>query len=184
MPMFDLAYPEGALDADQRAHAVERLTSALLRHEGAPDDNPRVLGMAWGLVHELPEGAINIGGRPAAKPVYRVMLTVPLGTLLHGPGGAASRRNLVREVTEILLEAEGTEYSPEESFRVYCILREVEDGYWGGFGTTFRMEDIIAIGMPEAGDTPIAAEVREAAPTMIEWQFGEGAELTAREAAL
>jgi hypothetical protein len=36
MPMFDLTYPEDALNAEGRAQAVERLTSALLRHEGAP----------------------------------------------------------------------------------------------------------------------------------------------------
>jgi phenylpyruvate tautomerase PptA (4-oxalocrotonate tautomerase family) len=169
MPMFDLTYPEGALDAAQRAHAVERLTTALLRHEGAAPDNELVRGMAWGFVHELPAGCVNVAGRPVPRPVYRVMLTVPEGTLLHGPGpaGGPSRRTLVREVTEILLEAEGTEYSPAEALRVSCVIREVEDGYWGGFGTTFRMEDIVAVGMPEAGDTPLAAQVREHAHTML-----------------
>lgn len=175
MPIFDLTYPEGALDAARRAQAVEKLTSALLRHEGAPADNLYVRGMAWGFVHELPEDAVNVGGRPAARPVYRVMLTVPEGTLLHGPGpaGPPSRRNLVREVTEILLEAEGTGFSAEEALRVYCIIREVDNGFWGGFGTTFQMKDIVAVGMPEAGDTDLAAQVREAAPRMTEWQFGE-----------
>lgn len=174
MPMFDLTYPEGALDDEQRAQAVERLTSALLRHEGASDDNPRVRAMAWGFVHELPRDAVNVGGRAAAMPVYRVMLTTPRGTLLHGPGptGTLSRRNLVREVTEILLEAEGTAFSPEDALRVYCILTEVEEGHWGGFGTTFRIEDIVAVGMPEAGDTDLAAQVREATPAMLERQFG------------
>ena len=177
MPMFDLTYREGALDAEQRAQAVEGLTSALLRHEGAPADNPYVRGMAWGFVHELPGHAVNVGGRPAARPVYRVMLTVPQGTLLHGPGpaGPPSRQNLVREVTEILLDAEGTAYSPAEALRVYCIIREVDDGFWGGFGTTFEMKDIVAVGMPEAGDTPLAAQVREAATEMLEQQFGEKA---------
>jgi hypothetical protein len=96
-------------------------------------------------------------------------VTVPEGTLLQGPGPFAvvARRNLVREVSEILLEAEGTQYSPQEALRVYCIVTEVEDGYWGGFGTTFRMEDIVAVGMPEAGDTPLASEVREHAHTML-----------------
>jgi len=177
MPMFDLTLPEGALDPEARAQAVERLTSALLRHEGAPEDNPLIRAMAWGFVHELPPEAIAIGGRPAARPVYRVLLTVPKGTLVHGPGpvGRTSRHNLVREVTEILLEAEGTDYSPEEALRVYCIVTEVEDGYWGGFGTTFRMQDIVAVGMPEAGDTELAREVREVAPAVVAWQFGERA---------
>ncbi|HEX8207627.1 MAG TPA: 4-oxalocrotonate tautomerase [Solirubrobacteraceae bacterium] len=177
MPLFDLFYPAGALDEEARGRAVERLTTALLRHEGADPDNEVVRGMAWGFVHELPAGCIAVGGRAVARPVYRVMLTVPKGTLLHGPGpaGAPSRRNLVREVTEILLEAEGTPYSPEEALRVYCIIGEVEDGHWGGFGTTFRMEDIVAVGMPEAGDTPLAAQVREHAPRVLREQVTQGA---------
>src|SRR3982750_724323 len=98
MPMIDLTYPEGALDAEARAQAVEKLTAALLRHEGATD-NEQTRGMSWTLVHELPAGALNAGAPAAEEPVYRVFVTVPEGTLLQGPGpvGATSRRNLVRE---------------------------------------------------------------------------------------
>lgn len=175
MPMFDLYYPEGALDADQRAEAVRKLSDALLRHEGAPTDNPMIRGMAWGVVHEMPADSMCVGGLPAARPIYRVLLNVPEGTLLHGPGpvGRLSRHNLVREITEILLEAEGTPYSDQEALRVYCIVNEVQNGFWGGFGTTFEMKDIIAVGMPEAGDTEVAARARAAAPPLVEWQFGE-----------
>jgi phenylpyruvate tautomerase PptA (4-oxalocrotonate tautomerase family) len=163
MPMIDLTYPEGALEPDARADAVERLTAALLRHEGATD-NEQTRGMSWTLVHELPAGAVNVGGTPAEEPVYRVFVTVPEGTLLQGPGpvGATSRRNLVREVAEILLEAEGGEYSDAEAGRVYCIVREVSDGYWGGMGTTFRMEDIVATATPEAPQTTVSEQARAA----------------------
>ena len=163
MPMIDLTYPEGALDAEARGEAVEKLTAALLRHEGAAD-NEQTRGMSWTLVHELPQGALSVGGTPAEEPVYRVLITVPEGTLLQGPGpvGATSRRNLVREVAEILLEAEGGEYSDVEAGRVYCIVREVRDGYWGGMGTTFRMEDIVATATPEAPQTPVSEQARAA----------------------
>jgi phenylpyruvate tautomerase PptA (4-oxalocrotonate tautomerase family) len=163
MPMIDLTYPEGALGPEERAAAVERLTAALLRHEGAAD-NEQTRGMSWTLVHELPADALNVGGTPAEEPVYRVVVTVPEGTLLQGPGpvGATSRRNLVREVAEILLETEGGEYSDVEAGRVYCIVREVSDGYWGGMGTTFRMEDIVATATPEAPQTPVSEQARSA----------------------
>ena len=62
-----------------------------------------------------------------------------------GPVGALSRRNLVRETTEILLAAEGTEQRPEETLRVNGVVREMPDGYWGSYGTTVRMEDMVAI---------------------------------------
>jgi phenylpyruvate tautomerase PptA (4-oxalocrotonate tautomerase family) len=163
MPMIDLTYPEGALNANARAEAVEKLTASLLRNEGA-NDNDQTRAMSWAVVHELPAHALNVGGSPAERPVYRLMITVPEGTLLQGPGpvGSQSRRNLVREVTEILLAAEGTAYSEAEAGRVYCLIREVTDGYWGGMGTTFRMDDIVATATPDAAQTPVSEQARAA----------------------
>ena len=168
MPMIDLTYPEGALEAEARAEAVEKLTAALLRNEGATD-NEQTRAMSWTVVHELPAHALNVGGAPAERPVYRIAITVPAGTLLQGPGpvGAQSRRSLVREATEIVLAAEGTEYSDVEAGRVYCIVREVSDGYWGGLGTTFRMEDIVATATPEAPQTPVSERARAAIGELV-----------------
>ena len=162
MPMFDITYPEGALEPDARAEAVEKLTAALLRHEGAPD-NEATRAMSWTLLHELPNWAVNVGGKSAEPPCYRVFVTVPEGTLLQGPGPFAvmARRNLVREVSEILLEAEGTEYSDAEAGRIQCLIREVPDGYWGGIGTTFRMEDIAAFATTELPQTAVSEHARE-----------------------
>jgi phenylpyruvate tautomerase PptA (4-oxalocrotonate tautomerase family) len=168
MPMIDLTYPEGALEAEARAEAVEKLTAALLRNEGA-DDNAQTRAMSWTVVHELPAEALNVGGTPAERPVYRLTITVPEGTLLQGPGpvGAQSRRNLVREATEILLAAEGSEYSDAEAGRVYCIVREVSDGYWGGMGTTFRMDDIVATATPDAPQTAVSEQARATIDALV-----------------
>jgi phenylpyruvate tautomerase PptA (4-oxalocrotonate tautomerase family) len=162
MPMFDLTYTEGALEPDARAEAIEKLTAALLRHEGAPD-NGATRAMSWTIVHEVPAAMFNVAGRPAERPYYRVFVTVPEGTMLQGPGPFAvvSRRNLVREVSEILLEAEGTEFRPEEAGRVFVLIREIADGYWGGIGTTFRMEDIAAFATPELPQTAVSEQARE-----------------------
>jgi phenylpyruvate tautomerase PptA (4-oxalocrotonate tautomerase family) len=163
MPMIDLTYPKGALTPDARADAVERLTEALLRHEGAVDnEQTRVMSRAF--VHELPHEHVFVAGRAVDRPTYRVLLTVPAGTLLHGPGpvGSASRRALCREVTEILLGAEGTPFSPADAARVYCLIHEVEDGFWGGMGTIFRIEDVVAFANPDAPQTEVAEQAREA----------------------
>lgn len=173
MPMIDLTYPEGALGAEQRAEAVEKLTAALLRNEGA-SDNEQTQAMSWTVVHELPAHALNVGGTPAERPVYRIEITVPAGTLLQGPGpvGTQSRRSLVREATEIVLAAEGTEYSDAEAGRVYCLVREVSDGYWGGMGTTFRMEDIVAVASPEAPQTAVSERARAAIGELVAERSG------------
>lgn len=176
MPMIDLTYPEGALEPSQRAEAVEGLTAALLRNEGALD-NEQTRAMSWAIVHELPAGAISVGGAPAERPVYRVEVTVPEGTLLQGPGpvGTQSRRALVREATEILLAAEGTEYSDVEAGRVYCVVREVSDGYWGGMGTTFRMDDVVAVASPDAPQTSVSQQARVAIGELVASRAGAAA---------
>ena len=163
MPMIDLTIAKGALEPGARAGAVERLTAALLRHEGAVD-NEQTRAMSWTVIHEVPAHALNVGGAPAERPVYRLLIRVPAGTLLQGPGpvGTASRRGFVREAAEILLAAEGTEYSDAEAGRVFCIVEEVEDGYWGGMGTTFRMDDVVATATPEAPQTPVSETARRA----------------------
>jgi phenylpyruvate tautomerase PptA (4-oxalocrotonate tautomerase family) len=168
MSLIDVAYPEGALEPPARARAVERLTAALLHHEGA-QDTERTRAITWCTVHELPADAVHVGGAPVETPFYRVHVVVPEGTLLHGPGpvGAGARSNLVREVTEILLEAEGTAYSASEAGRVVCLIDEVKDGFWGSFGTAFRMEDIHSFTSLEAPDSPIADQGQRALDAML-----------------
>lgn len=165
MPLIDFTYLEGALSAEARAQLVEQLTGALIRNEGAPD-NERTRALTWVFTHELPASAISVAGAPVERPVYRVVITVPAGTLLHGPGpvGIASRCNLVGEVTELVLTAEGSDRTSADAGRVYCIVREVEDSYWGALATTWRMEDIASIGTD--AETPLGVQAREAIDTL------------------
>jgi phenylpyruvate tautomerase PptA (4-oxalocrotonate tautomerase family) len=118
MPMIDFTYPAGALNEEALGQAMERMTEALLRHEGAPD-TPATRAVSWVFVHEVPAGSIHVGGCAAAAPHYRVSVTVPAGTRLHGPSPFAlqRRKGLVREVTNIVLEAEGRRAVPAEAWR-------------------------------------------------------------------
>jgi phenylpyruvate tautomerase PptA (4-oxalocrotonate tautomerase family) len=173
MPMMELTYPAGALTPEARAEVVEKLTDALLRHEGATV-NRMTHGLSWVFVHEAPEGHVNVGGKPVVRPVYRLMVTVPQGTLLQGPGpvGQTSRRGLFREATEIILNGEGTEYNDQEALRVYILVREIEDGYWGGGGQMVRMEDIVAMAEPTAPRTAVADQIVAVADALLEQQLG------------
>jgi phenylpyruvate tautomerase PptA (4-oxalocrotonate tautomerase family) len=163
MPMIDFTYQQGALEPQALETAVEKLGQALLRAEGAPE-NERTRAVSWTFVHELPVGAIYAGGAPAEQPYYRVQLTPPEGTLLHGPGpvGYSVRRQLVREVTEIVLEAEGSDYTPANAGRVWCLITEVREGYWGSIGTVLRTEDIAAFANDDLPQTPISQAARAA----------------------
>src|ERR1700738_421200 len=134
MPMIDLTLPAGALQRSALTTLVEDLTTTVLHWEGVAD-NPATRAMAWVFVHELPSGAVNVGGRPAELPIYRVFLTVPEGSLgFHGPLNEQRRNALVREVTELVLAAEGVTDIEAHVQRVWCLIREQAEGFWGANG--------------------------------------------------
>jgi hypothetical protein len=161
--MIDFAYPADALPPKTAAEALDQLTGALLRNEGAAD-NSYTRAMSWGLLHPMPLGTVNVGGRPAKLPVYRVIATVPAGTMLHGPGplGVSSRQSLVREMTDIIRAAEGTEPDELNSLRVMVLIQEIADGSWGGLGTTFTMTDIAAVADETLPQTETSRAARSA----------------------
>lgn len=136
MPMIELTLEEGSLTDAAKADLVEGLTAALLRWEGAPD-NELARSIAWAYVDERPAGSINVGGRPADAPRYRIKLTIPEGAL-----DDAAKSGMVDEATRLVLEAEGSAEDATAAFRVWVIVREVTDGNWGAAGQVFRLRDI------------------------------------------
>ena len=52
MSMIEVVYSQGALDPSARDWAAERLTAALLHHQGSPDTE-RTRAMTWCTLHEL-----------------------------------------------------------------------------------------------------------------------------------
>ena len=167
MPLIDLTCPSGALTAPATAKLVDGLTGALIQHEGAPD-NERTRAMTWVFVHELPAEAVHVGGTAVDRPVYRVAVTVPEGTLLHGPGpfGTSARRALVADVTDLVLAAEAGTTTEADRGRVYCTITEIKDGHWGALGETITMADIASIAGGDA-ETPLAARAREAIDALL-----------------
>jgi phenylpyruvate tautomerase PptA (4-oxalocrotonate tautomerase family) len=154
MPMIDLTLPAGALQPAALATLVEDLTTTALHWEGV-SDNPATRAIAWAFVHELPSGAINVGGKPAKLPVYRVFLTMPQGLPgITGPLNEHRRNSLVRAVTELVLTAEGVTDIDAHVQRVWCMLREQSEGFWGANGRILRMTDWHALA--QAGETATA----------------------------
>ena len=144
MPMIELTLPQGALDKAAQDDLMEKLTFALLRWEGAPDDSEAAKAVSWGYVDERPAGNVYQGGRPAPEqPLYRVKVTVPDGAL-----DDEKKSGLVAEATRHVLEAEGSDPDdPAALMRVWVIVREVADGNWGGAGQIFRLRDIARLVM-------------------------------------
>ena len=144
MPMIELTLTQGALDKTAQDDLMEKLTFALLRWEGAPEDSEAAKAVSWGYVDERPRGNVYQGGRPQpAEPIYRVKITVPERAL-----DDEKKAGVVAEMTRHVLEAEGADpEDPAAGMRVWVIVREVADGNWGGAGKIWRLRDIARLVM-------------------------------------
>jgi hypothetical protein len=82
------------------------------------------------------------------------------------PAGAlepeAQRAGLVKEMTEIVLDAETTEHEAVDAGRVFCLIREIGDGFWGGMGALFPIQDIFDFAVNEDGGSAHVRAAREA----------------------
>jgi phenylpyruvate tautomerase PptA (4-oxalocrotonate tautomerase family) len=138
MPLAELTITRGALDD----HAIDTLageiTEIFLDHQGARAGSPVAHSIACVEVNEVEPRRVYVGGRPATKPRYRVVFTVPVGALDEG-----RKASLARQATATILAAEGTPFSEEEGHRVWCVIKEVPDGNWASAGRIFRWRDIV-----------------------------------------
>lgn len=136
MPMIDVKLPAGRLGAEAKAGLADRLTAALLKWEKAPD-NEVTRSITWTYVHEAD---VFVGGAPADRARWHVLITVPEGALSD-----RRKAGLVEEATRIVLEADGdTADDFENRVRVWVHIHEVPEGHWGAAGQIFRFKDIVA----------------------------------------
>ena len=134
MPVFEITYPEGALEPDARAKLMDDLTTAVLRAERAPDTE-FFRGVTWAYVHELPAGSVLAAGAPVEKPTFKIDVTTPQGALSD-----RRRAELVEESTRAVREAAGI--PEEEGLRVFVLMHEVAEGSWGAAGQVIRFEQL------------------------------------------
>ena len=134
MPVFEITYPEGALEPEARAQLLEDLTTALLRAERAPDTD-FFRSVTWSYVHELPTGSVLAAGRPVEQPTFKIDVTTPEGALSD-----RRREELVTEATRLVREAAGI--GEEESLRVWVLMHEVAEGSWGAGGQVIRFQQL------------------------------------------
>ena len=139
MPMIDVTLPEGALSDEQRNTLGERLTNTILKWEGAAEiPFSRQITVVY--FDERPAGYVYVAGEQETQPRFRVLVTIPEGSIKDDERKAG----LVEEVTRDILEVTG-DTSDEASFRVWVFIHEVPDGHWAGAGHIFRLRDIVKL---------------------------------------
>ena len=134
MPMIDVTYPEGALDADERGRLVEGLTTTLLRAERAPDTQ-FFRDITFVYVHELPASHVFAGATPVEAPTFRIEVTTPEGALSD-----RRREELVAGASELVQEITGI--GDDAAMRVWILCKEIDEGSWGAGGSVIRFEQL------------------------------------------
>jgi phenylpyruvate tautomerase PptA (4-oxalocrotonate tautomerase family) len=139
VPMIDVTLTEGALSQDKRDALAARLTNTILKAEGA-EDIPFSRQITLVYFDERPKESVYVAGEQATEPRYRVLVTIPEGSITDDERKAG----LVDQITRDVLELDGAE-GDEAAFRVWVFIHEVPDGHWAGAGRIFRLRDIVKL---------------------------------------
>jgi phenylpyruvate tautomerase PptA (4-oxalocrotonate tautomerase family) len=137
MPMIDLTLPERVLDNEQKQGLVAQLVATVKKWEGMADD-PRVASTIRSFIDERPAAHLAVGGQVHEAPYYRVQLTIAAGIL-----DEERRAGLVAEITERILDAEGSPNEPVNAARVWVHIHELPDGNWGAVGRIWRLGEMV-----------------------------------------
>jgi len=152
MPMMNLTYPEGTFSAEQREDVAEKLTTALLRAERAPDTE-FFRNITWVYAHEMPAGTVLAAGRPLEQPIIRLEVTTPEGALSE-----RRRAEMVSAATEVLREATGIP-AEEALTRIWVLMHEVPEGQWGAGGEIVYFQRLKDLAKAEREQTEAAEPV-------------------------
>ena len=141
MPRVELTYTAGALSDDAKQELPRQLAESMLRWEGAPDTE-FFRSITWTHLHELPADAIFTADGPAELSQFVVDVTVPSGALSERRKGG-----LVEEFTKLIREAAGL--AEEEAIRVWVLVHEIAEGFWGAGGQIIHFEQLRAAAKAE-----------------------------------
>jgi phenylpyruvate tautomerase PptA (4-oxalocrotonate tautomerase family) len=134
MPVLQISYPAGTLDAVSKPALAERLTNVLLTMEGGAR-TAGGLAFASVLFSEVPREDWFVGGRTD-------------DTHVHPPG-----KFLVHaSVNHAFLEVLGGGNSASAGGSILVSIEEVTEGDWGCAGRTISLASIAdSVGLPVAG---------------------------------
>jgi len=131
MPWINLTVRRGALSTETRHALMADLTTALMFWEKVPE-TPLARSFMKGWVYEVAEDADYNGGKPEHKlPFYFIEVRMPAGRLT-----TLDRLGIMRDFTKLVLMAEGTEFVPENTCRVWVTIVDIEHENWGIGGST------------------------------------------------
>jgi phenylpyruvate tautomerase PptA (4-oxalocrotonate tautomerase family) len=151
MPWINLTLRRGALSKAAQHAMMARLTETLMWWEKVPN-TPKARRIMKGWVYEVDEDADYVAGSPNHdKPSYFLEIRIPINRL-----DELSKAGLIRDFTQVVLEAEGVPNTPENARRVWVTIHEIKREDWGIGGHTDWLRDYTSA-LDALGDPPNAA---------------------------
>jgi phenylpyruvate tautomerase PptA (4-oxalocrotonate tautomerase family) len=129
--MIDLTLQRGAFTSDQLQTLMHRAVKTLMFWEKIPD-TPEARTIAWAFVNEVEPAHIIVGGLPPERPRYRFRVHTIEGLMDDG-----ARQGVMRDLTRLVLETEGSPHDSTNASRIWTILREYPRSHWGIGGYPF-----------------------------------------------
>jgi phenylpyruvate tautomerase PptA (4-oxalocrotonate tautomerase family) len=147
MPIMDVRYATGSLNAATKAALARRLTDVLIQMEGGAN-TAGGRAFAWVCFTEYAENDLWIAGRANvaadAAPTFLVHVSIPEGYM-----NRAYKNEVHAWVASAIADATGVVASDS---RVLTIIDELTEGNWGSRGSPISLESIaVAVGQPADG---------------------------------
>ncbi|MEZ2208108.1 4-oxalocrotonate tautomerase [Sinorhizobium sp. CB7] len=152
MPIIDVRYQAGGLDAAAKAKLATLLTEVLIRMEGGADTHGgRAFG--WVLFSELPHGDWWVGGATDGSFVsppgrFLVHVTIPEGYM-----NQAHKSEVHGWVNDAILAVTGATGKAGAGASILVVINEVPEGNWGCAGRSISLESIAdSVGLPKTSE--------------------------------
>jgi YHS domain-containing protein/phenylpyruvate tautomerase PptA (4-oxalocrotonate tautomerase family) len=152
MYLIELFAPAGALDADRRREAAERVLTAMSTYDGATPESSAAIRRIWRVV--VHEPVMWMSGADAG---YVVRVSMPTSSATS----EGARGYLITTITRALTEVTGAEAD------VVVHVVEVPEGGAGFRGAAVREADIVRMIMGDAPSGP-AVPVAPGADTAVD----------------
>jgi phenylpyruvate tautomerase PptA (4-oxalocrotonate tautomerase family) len=127
---MDVIFAKDSLSATAQETLSARLWSIALRWEGI-EINETSASVAWVYLDERPKNHISVAGKTPGQNLYRINVRVMAGFM-----DQTRIDNLARELTDAILEVDGTK-GDGSGPRVFCIIEEIPNGTWSIDGETW-----------------------------------------------
>lgn len=137
MPLVRVTTAEGTFNKQEQNLLMSRLSKAVLKAEGADPNDPAALALVWTFHTEQSEGGTYVGGVAIEQPPVVVEITTPQGALSPENG-----QHLVAEIGSIVDSLLGTY---DNRFNHWVLMKEVDEGKWGGAGQIFSLSTIQSV---------------------------------------